>query len=268
MQRREYSGALCGGRPSSSERRPASSFAQILYKHFSVNAIETDVLCNKCRHKYRNISRRKISDINLNNEDDAKDPIFRSPKKSKCIPVSSPPSIALPLPSSSRSHSYYFVCKKTGPKLLSVTNQARMDVFVRKEIVIPPGARCFAGHLVSGKLSDDALQKIKTNDGVLLNRTSVLTIIQSRREMAFEHPRLDFDDESSMDDEDYKVLTGFSRGEFQDIVSSVTNIDSSKSRSKRTCIAILLVKLRSALSNKMLAVLFNMTKYKVNQKLK
>lgn len=227
---------------------PASSFAQILYKHFSVNAIETDVLCNKCRHKRRNISRRKqISDINLNNEDDAKDPTFRSPKRSKCIPVSSPPSTALTLPSSSRSHSYCFVCKKPGPKLLSVTNQARMDVFVRKEIVIPPGARCCAGHLVSGKLSDDAVQKIKTNDGVLLNRTSVLTIIQSLREMAFEHPHLDFDDISSMDDEDYKVLTGFSRVEFQDIVSSVTSINSSKSRSKRTSIAIHLMKLESGL---------------------
>lgn len=183
MERREYPCALCGGRPSSSERRTASSFAQILYKHFSVNAIETGVLCNKCRHKCRNSSRRKqISDINLNNKDDAKDPTFRSPKRSKCIPVSSPPSIALPLPSSSRSHSYCFVCNKPGPKLLSVTNQARMDVFLRKEIIIPPGARCCAGDLVSGKLSDDAVQKILTNDGVLRNRSSVLTIIHGLRE--------------------------------------------------------------------------------------
>lgn len=167
MERREYSCALCGGRPSSSERRPATSFAKILYKHFSVNAIETDVFCNKCRHKCRNISRRKqISDINLNSEVDAKDPTFRSPKRSKCMPVSSAPSIALPLSSSSRCHSYCFVCIKPGSKLLSVTNQERMDVFVRKEkvIVIPPGERCCAGHLISGKLSDDAVQKIKTND--------------------------------------------------------------------------------------------------------
>lgn len=58
------------------------------------------------------------------------------------------------------------------------------------------------------------MQKIKTNDSVLLNRTSILTMIQSLRELAFEHLRLDFDDESSMDNEDYKVLTGFSRAEF------------------------------------------------------
>lgn len=58
------------------------------------------------------------------------------------------------------------------------------------------------------------MQQIKTNDSVLLNRTSILTMIQSLRELAFEHPRLDFDDESSMDNEDYKVLTGFSRAEF------------------------------------------------------
>lgn len=58
------------------------------------------------------------------------------------------------------------------------------------------------------------MQKIKSNDSVLLNRTSILTMIQSLRELAFEHTRLDFDDESSMDNEDYKVLTGFSRAEF------------------------------------------------------
>lgn len=158
--------------------------------------------------------------------------------------------MALPLPSSSRCHSYCFVCKKPGQRLLSVTIQQRMDVFVRKEkvIVIPPGARCCAGHLISGKLSGDAVNKIKTNDSVLLNRTSVLTIIHSLREMASEHPLLDFDNESSMDDEDYKALTGFSRDEFQDIVSTVTSINScaSKRRSKSTRGAILLVKLRSA----------------------
>lgn len=104
-----------------------------------------------------------------------------------------------------------FVCKKPGPKLLSVSNQARLDLFVRKEIVIPPEARCCAGHLVTGKLSNDAMQKIKTNDSVLLNRTSVLTMIHSLRELAFEHQRLDVDDESSIDDEDYKMLTGFTQ---------------------------------------------------------
>lgn len=56
---------------------------------------------------------------------------------------------------------------------------------------------------------------------------------------------------------EYKVLTGFSRAEFKDIVSTVTYINSSTSRSKRTCVVILLLKLRSSLFNKMLAVLFN-----------
>lgn len=62
-------------------------------------------------------------------------------------------------------------------------------------------------------LSDDAVPKIKTNDSVLLNRTFILTMIHSLSELAFEHLRPYFDDESSMDNEDYKVLTGFSRAE-------------------------------------------------------
>lgn len=68
-----------------------------------------------------------------------------------------------------------------------------------------------------------------------------------------------------MDDDEYRILTGISRREFHDIVSSVTSINSTRNRSKRTCIAILLMKLRSALSNKLLAVLFHMTKFQVRR---
>ncbi|XP_078340851.1 uncharacterized protein LOC111112081 [Crassostrea virginica] len=68
-----------------------------------------------------------------------------------------------------------------------------------------------------------------------------------------------------MDDVEYNVITGFDRQEFNDIVSSLSSINTSRNRSKRTCVAILLMKLRSALSNKMLAVLFSMTKFQVRR---
>ena len=84
----------------------------------------------------------------------------------------------------------------------------------------------------------------------------VTIIFQDLPEKAYHRSRLDFDDESSMDDVDYNVLTGFDRHEFNDIVSSLSSINASGNRSKRTCVAILLMKLRSALSNKMLAVFF------------
>jgi hypothetical protein len=93
----------------------------------------------------------------------------------------------------------------------------------------------------------------------------LILFLQYLRDRTFEQQsRLDFDDDSRMSDEDYKVLTGFSRLELHDIVSSVSNINSTKNRSKRTCVGILLMKLGSALSNKMLAVLFQMTKFQVS----
>ena len=95
----------------------------------------------------------------------------------------------------------------------------------------------------------------------------VTILFQDLREKAYHRSRLDFDDESSMDDVEYNVLTGFDRQEFNDIVSSLSSINTSRNRSKRTCVAILLMKLRSALSNKMLAVLFSMTKFQVRIKL-
>lgn len=109
----------------------------------TVNAIETDRLCNKCRHKCRNILRRKqILDINY--KDDTEDPTFRSPKRSKCIQVhvSSPPSIALLLPSSSRSHSYFLSAKNLAQSFCQL-------VLIKHGWMYLSGARCCADHLIS-----------------------------------------------------------------------------------------------------------------------
>lgn len=70
--------------------------------------------------------------------------------------------------------------------------------------------------------------------------------------------RLDFDSETSLTSKDYHNLTGLTRTQFDDLMANVLEIKSSKSRSIRTCAAILLMKLRCALDSKMLA--FNMKK--------
>ncbi|XP_062620784.1 uncharacterized protein LOC134282405, partial [Saccostrea cucullata] len=270
MDRRYFTCVLCGGRPLSHERRPVQSGQiNILSKNFAVDATVSDILCNKCRHKCRNISRkREVSRCTISDKDEANDPSFTSPKRTKLTVMSSPPSVSLPFLSSTKSHGYCFVCKKPGPKLISISNHARLHVLIVGEIIIPSGARCCASHMIDGKLSEKDIEKIKTSEGVLLNRTSVYNIIQDLREIASRNTRLDFDDEGSMDDDDYKILTGLTRGEFQDVVSTVTSINSTKVRSKRTCIAIMLVKLRTAMSNKMLSVLFNMTKHQIRRAVK
>lgn len=269
MDGKQYRCVLCNRKAPPDERRPASTFLVILRKHFSLNVEETDVLCNKCRHKCRKVKDSVTRESVLPRiapQEETEDPTFASPKQKRSKHAfPSPPSVPLPIPSSSQSHGYCFVCKKPGPKLVAVSHHVRLLVFIRREIIIPSGARCCVRHLENGKMVDDAMQQIRTNESTMLNKTFILSLIKDLREKAFQQSRLDFDDESCMDDDEYRVLTGFSRREFHDIVSSVTSINSTRNRSKRTCIAILLMKLRSALSNKLLAVLFHMTKFQVRR---
>ncbi|XP_061186275.1 uncharacterized protein LOC133194309 [Saccostrea echinata] len=98
-------------------------------------------------------------------------------------------------------------------------------------------------------------------------RSSVLELLQQAREEVLrkEGSRLDFDDPSSLADTDYYNLTGLSRVQFDDLMCGVHNIRATQTRSIRTCIAILLMKLKSGLDNQMLATLFNMTKFQIRR---
>lgn len=91
-------------------------------------------------------------------------------------------------------------------------------------------------------------------------------MIHSLRKFAFEHPRLDFDNESSMDNEDYKVLTWYSRASFRILFQQLQVSTHQKVAAGEHVLPFLWN--YDSLSNKMLAVLFDMTKYQVNQKSK
>ncbi|XP_078310522.1 uncharacterized protein LOC144618429 [Crassostrea virginica] len=165
-----------------SERRLASLFSNILQRHFSVDVKESFVLCNKCRHKCRKIKEAAIKKAVLSKkvvkDDLDDDPTFASPKRAKRTTVSSPPSVPLPISSSLQSHGFCFVCKKPGPKLISVSHHARLLVFIRREVIIPSGARCCASHLQNGKMNDEAIHRIKTSDSTTLNKTTILSLIK------------------------------------------------------------------------------------------
>ena len=48
----------------------------------------------------------------------------------------SPPSVTLAIPSTSNSHSYCFVCKKPGPKLIVAPTYASFRVYIQSEIFV------------------------------------------------------------------------------------------------------------------------------------
>lgn len=111
---------------------------------------------------------------------------------------------------------------------------------------------------------DSSVTSTITNT-TLLSNNDVCHLLENVRHLAKinNFTRINFDN-NSLGDEDYKNLTGLTRSQFDDLMTNIDDIKHSKSRSIRSCIAILLVKLKCALDNKMLATLFNMKKWQVH----
>ena len=95
------------------------------------------------------------------------------------------------------------------------------------------------------------------------NRTGILKIIEGLANSAKinKNRRLDFDD-NDLDDDDYCNLTGLTKQNFDDLCSHVKpgSIRETKLRSVRTCIGMLLMKLKTGMSNNILATLFGISK--------
>lgn len=157
---------------------------------------------------------------------------------------------------------------ETGTKPSSHSYICSFRAFIQNEISVPSGSRCCTSHIhVHGQLSSEAIEKLEaTTDFSTLSKTAILELLkQAREEVLWKETssRLDFDDPKSLSDTDYYNLTGLVKEQFDDLMNSVHNIKTTKSRSIRTCVAILLTKLRSGLDNQMLATLFNMKKIQV-----
>ena len=142
-----------------------------------------------------------------------------------------------------------------------IPEKARTQVFIENGIIIAEGSQCWMKHL-RGKLLDKAiLDEIESTASDLnINRTGIIKIIESVRNVAksSDSKRLDFDDDTSMTDDNYHVLTGLNRAQFDNMLTFLeeSNTRTSKNKTKRTTLRLLLVKLKTRLSNRMLASLF------------
>lgn len=250
--------------------------------------IDTDnddyVACSKCFMKiYRKIPTLIINDGDNNNnvqidhveedpliDDDNrnKDPDYvPEPKKSKGN-ESSPKNIALPIFSTGKSHSSCCVCKKRGAKLVVIPAEVRYRLFIEKECLLLAGSRCCSCHFADNYFTQATLNDIKftTKSPTDFNRADLMNLINYVRTIALknEQSRIDFDGDK-LTDADYLSLTGITKANFDDICSHLTTIRNNKNRSSRTCIALLLVKLRSGMSNRLLSTLFNIGKSSVRR---
>lgn len=186
-----------------------------------------------------------------------------TPKRPKSSALSSPPSISLSIPSTPKIHAQCFLCKRPGPKLVLVPSNARFDVFMNCEIIVPAGSRCCHDHLENGEFKADMLHSIKTANNSLLSRTSITELIKSLRTAAQqnENRRIDFESSSNLTNNDYLDLTGICKDAFNEIcASALKDVRNTPARTTRTSLGIFLFKLKSGLSNKILSTIFNISK--------
>ena len=85
------------------------------------------------------------------------------------------------------------------------------------------------------------------------------------REFLKDSSHLNFDMPYMMSDDDYLSLTGLSKESFADLCGLCTSLRNTTVRTSRTCLAILLVKLRLGLSNKILSILFGLKQAQIQR---
>lgn len=229
------------------------SLRHFLGRTFVIDIDEKDAVCNKCRQLYYSSNQTGKQVTNESSETER---------------VSVVPSIVLPIPSAGYRHDACVICSKKPRKLVKVNEQSRQEYFISTGVFLSNGARCCPCHITGGYFSAEAKengilsgtrnQTTFSNEDILKLLENLRCLVKSRNER-----HLDFDADFSLTDEDYKNLTGLTRTQFDDLMTHVKDIKHSKSRSIRSCVAILLVKLKCALDNKILATLFNMKKWQV-----
>ncbi|CAF3293834.1 unnamed protein product [Rotaria socialis] len=144
----------------------------------------------------------------------------------------------------------------------TVSAEDRDLIFLKKNILIPEGARCCSQHLDDDRLTKNAIDKVAPFS-IQSKRfsSSDVQLLISRWQILFEQQkRFDFDNPLSLSDDEYQILTSLTKVQFEDLASYLfdSNIRNSSNRSIRNALAILLCKLRLGLSLKILAVLFQL----------
>jgi len=157
------------------------------------------------------------------------------------------------------------VCKKA-KKLTRISPMARTQIFIDRGIIIPPDTRCCRRHLENGFLSKTATNdiEVKSNYSILDDKT-LCGLLENLRSVA-SRKGLDFDYPPALTDDDYYNLTRLKKDQFDSVLASISgHIRSTSGRSPRTCLALLLTKLRTGLSLSVLSTLFALEKRRVGR---
>ena len=165
-------------------------------------------------------------------------------------------SVSLPFVSAGKSNSKCAFCNsKTGLRV--IPKEARTDAFTIFSILVPVGCKCSPKHLIGKNMNPN--QTINTmsyrkQHSPLTSEeiTDLLSRLKSRAILSSMRGKIDFD---VICEEDHHSLLGISKDSFNDLTSSIISLKKSRNRSIKNAVGILLFKLKSGLSNGLLATL-------------
>ena len=142
-----------------------------------------------------------------------------------------------------------------------------LQVYVETGMFIPLKARCCASHLNDdGFLQQTAVHAIEAIcDSTYMDAKTISDLLNDLHEEARKE-RLNFDYLSAISDQDYRRLTGLSKNQFNSATQHLSGaVSSMKVCSVHTFLALLLLKLRTGLSNTILSTLSVREKRKVGR---
>ena len=175
--------------------------------------------------------------------------------------------IKLDIPTAQSSSVKCVVCQKnrrtnSSAKLTKLSPKQRVSIFIKTGIIVNEGTRVCASHINADALKDDCYGKITSvSDSVNVESHEIGQLLNELREIANKKSNgLNFDNDDAMTDEDYTRLTGITKDQFNIVHESLSSLRSTLSRSTRTALAMLLVKLRTGLSLAVLSTLFGVKK--------
>ena len=175
--------------------------------------------------------------------------------------------IKLDIPAAQSFSVKCIICLKSRRRCSSVnlaklSPKQRANIFIKTGIIVTEGARACASHVNGDGLKDDCYGKVTSvSDSVKVENYDIAQLLNELRETANRKSNaLNLDNADEMTDEDYIRLTGITKNQFNDVHESLSSLRSTSTRSSRTALAMLLVKLRTGLSLAVLSTLFGMKK--------
>ena len=153
---------------------------------------------------------------------------------------------------------------------LQIESYIRIRALIEHGILAMTPARCCTKHISNGYFTPAALQIIPKQEkaceasseeliDIFNVMKSELLPILSKTEGNHDAPPLNFEDTTYLTSDNYYVLTGLNRRDFNNLCSCIppSSLRNTQNRTARVAVACLLVKLRLGISHQVLAALFS-----------